>query len=153
LTPSFAVNYGFEETNPFEHSFNTEKHHQQPNLEVEVAKSSSPGYRSLITPPTEPLPNDIETAKPTGPIAPAKTTVFKSQGPENFETPKGSRASPKYKTLKHRLAVEEESDEEDLEVKRLKFLERNRQAGKFYIFSDILCFNFVSLGSNLFYQL
>lgn len=125
FTPGFGVNYGFEETNPFEHSFNTEKHNQQPHVELVTVKPPSPGYPSPgITPPTEPLLLIDEPAKPS---APAKTTVFKSQGPENFETPKVSRGSPKYKTLKHRLVVEE-NDEEDLEVKRLKFLERNRQA-------------------------
>lgn len=126
FTPSFSANYGFEETNPFEHSFNFEKHNQQPQLEVVTGKPPSPGYPSpVVTPPSDPLPIIEEPAKPP---VPAKTTVFKSQGPENFETPKGSRGSPKYKTLKHRLVVEENDDEEDLEVKRLKFLERNRQA-------------------------
>lgn len=105
-----------------------------------TGKPPSPGYPSpVVTPPSDPLPIIEEPAKPP---VPAKTTVFKSQGPENFETPKGSRGSPKYKTLKHRLVVEENDDEEDLEVKRLKFLERNRQAGMLHIFSDILCLTF-----------
>jgi hypothetical protein len=102
---------------------------------LDVTKSGLLSYPSPVSPPTsatlsdagsEPLSSPV---KPTKSLSANKATVFKSQGPENFEPGNGARAS-KYKTLKHKLSTDEDEDEEDLEVKRLRFLERNRQAGR-----------------------
>ncbi|KAI9287320.1 hypothetical protein BC943DRAFT_209274 [Umbelopsis sp. AD052] len=136
LTPSFGERYGFEEANPFEQSFNEdirtrEKHvsTELTGLDLTAAKLAS--YPSPVSPPTSVSSSDAGSepfsspVKPTKSLSASKATVFKSQGPENFEP--GTRAS-KYKTLKHKLSIDEDEDEEDMEIKRLRFLERNRQA-------------------------
>ncbi|KAG2187485.1 hypothetical protein INT44_005174 [Umbelopsis vinacea] len=139
LTPSFGERYGFEEANPFEQSFNEdirtrEKHvnTELTGLDLTAAKLAS--YPSPVSPPTSVSSSDAGSepfsspVKPTKSLSASKATVFKSQGPENFEP--GTRAS-KYKTLKHKLSIDEDEDEEDMEIKRLRFLERNRQAGMY----------------------
>jgi hypothetical protein len=101
---------------------------------MDLTKSKLLSYPSPVSPPTSISSSDagseplLSPVKPTKSISASKATVFKSQGPENFEPGNGSRAS-KYKTLKHKLSIDEDEDEEDLEIKRLRFLERNRQAG------------------------
>ncbi|CAO3680626.1 unnamed protein product [Umbelopsis ramanniana] len=138
LTPSFGERYGFEEANPFEQSFNEdvrtrEKHITINSKDMDVTKSGLLSYPSPVSPPTSATLSDAGSepmsspVKPTKSISASKATVFKSQGPENFEPGNGARAS-KYKTLKHKLSTDEDEDEEDLEIKRLRFLERNRQA-------------------------
>lgn len=103
---------------------------------MDVTKSGLLSYPSPVSPPTSATLSDAGSepisspVKPTKSISASKATVFKSQGPENFEPGNGARAS-KYKTLKHKLSTDEDEDEEDLEIKRLRFLERNRQAGMF----------------------
>lgn len=157
LTPSFGERYGFEETNPFEQSFNEdvrsrEKHITINSKDMDVTNAGLSSYPSPVSPPTstnssdagsEPLSSPV---KPTKSISANKATVFKSQGPENFEPGNGSRAS-KYKTLKHKLSTDEDEDEEDLELKRLRFLERNRQAGMFIWIYQYTKSSFVLLGT------
>lgn len=134
LTPSFGVRYGFEEANPFEESFKEEatvSEKKRPSADLKAQQTES-GISSYPSPTSQrsSISSD-ETSLPFTPVRPtsnvSKLTVFNSKGPENYEFPKGSRSS-KCKTLKHKLSVDE-GDEEDLEVKRLRFLERNRQAG------------------------
>ncbi|GAB5587715.1 Transcription factor [Umbelopsis nana] len=91
-----------------------------------------PGALSYPSPNSPPSNTSFDESSKSSPpairsAARAKTTIFKSQGPENFQPPKGAGGS-KYKTLKHKISIEEDDDEEDMEMKRLKFLERNRQA-------------------------
>lgn len=106
-----------------------EKKRHSADLKAQQTESGISSYPSPISQRSS--TSSDEASLPPTPVRPtpnaSKPTVFNSQGPENFEFPKGSRGS-KCKTLKHKLSVDED-DEEDLEVKRLRFLERNRQAG------------------------
>jgi hypothetical protein len=146
LTPSFGSRYGFEETNPFEQNFIEGPTAGDRMISVNMNMPTSvPGALSYPSPNSPPSNTSFDESCKSSPpairsAARAKTTIFKSQGPENFQPPKGAGGS-KYKTLKHNISIEEDDDEEDMEMKRLKFLERNRQAGTYMLHSLIPTLN------------
>ncbi|KAH8555431.1 hypothetical protein BGW37DRAFT_477182 [Umbelopsis sp. PMI_123] len=135
LTPSFGTRYGFEDTNPFEQIFNENVGTREQQVKVDskgidLINAGSSTYPSPVSPPTSTSSSDasssassssVERTQPT--TNKTKMTVFKSLGYKNFE-PGNDAHSSKNKVLKHTLNMENE----DLELKRLRFLERNRQA-------------------------